>query len=236
MSDIFQTLRGGLIVSCQAEGESPFNNPKGVADFAETARMGGAVGIRSQGVDKTAAIIERVAPMPVIGLFKSQFPDGTVCITGSFQAVEQLLSVGTHIVAIDGTFREREGLSGPDFIAEVKRRYPQCTVMADIATFEEGMACAQAGADCLSTTLSGYTPDTAHIPHEGPDTELLQRLVQATDLPVFAEGRINTPADAAKMMQLGAWAVVVGSAITRPHLVTQWYVEKIQQAKAVPSA
>ncbi|GAA4827028.1 N-acetylmannosamine-6-phosphate 2-epimerase [Algivirga pacifica] len=231
MNPVFEQLKGGLVVSCQAEGDSPFNIPERVADFAEAAVQGGAIGIRSQGVEKTKAIIDRVA-LPVIGLIKSEFEDGYVRITGSFQEVEQLIAINTDIIAIDGTFREREGMSGPAFIKEVKARY-DCVVMADIATVEEGIACAEAGADCLSTTLSGYTPDTKDKPKQGPDFAFLSEMVQQSSIPVFAEGRVNTPEDAAKMIQLGAWGVVVGSAITRPHLVTQWYVEKIGAVNAV---
>ncbi|MEH0152516.1 N-acetylmannosamine-6-phosphate 2-epimerase [Limibacter armeniacum] len=224
---IMEQLKNGLIVSCQAEGDSPFNTTEGVSNFAETAKMGGAIAIRSQGVEKTAAIIKRV-DLPVVGLVKSSFDDGYVRITGSFKDVEALVEIGTHIIAIDGTFREREGMSGPEFIKEVKQRY-NCIVMADIATVEEGEACEAAGADCLSTTLSGYTPNTKDKPKDGPDFEFLEQMVASSKVPVFAEGRVNTPADAARMIELGAWAVVVGSAITRPHLITEWYVEKIKE-------
>lgn len=225
MNDVFQKLRNGLIVSCQSEGDSPFNSPNGVTMFALAAASAGAAAIRSEGIEKTKMIIETVS-LPVIGLIKSSFDDGSVRITGSFADVDRLLSIGTTIVAIDGTFRIRDGLTGPDFIAKVKSR-STCVVMADIATEEEALACASQGADCVSTTLSGYTPETRGM-HRGPDYGLLAALASRLTIPVIAEGRINTPEMAAKMKELGAWSVVVGSAITRPGEITKWFIQALQ--------
>ena len=81
MNKLLEQLRGGMIVSCQAEGNDPFNaNPEYMALFAKAAEMGGAIGIRTQGIEKLQAI-KRATELPVIGLLKSRFPDGTVCIT-----------------------------------------------------------------------------------------------------------------------------------------------------------
>lgn len=227
MNPIFKDLEHKLIVSCQAEGNSPFNSPNGVTMFAIAAIQGGAAGIRSEGIAKTAEIIKNVN-VPVIGLLKSKFEDGTVRITGSFNEVEQLINIGTHIIAIDGTTRLREGLPGNKFIEEIKKRY-NVTVMADISTYEEGILCAKCGADCISTTLSGYTPYTSHLKNDEPDYNLIQKLSSTVDVPVFAEGRINTPAIAKKVMEKGAFAIVVGSAITRPALITEWFVKAIEK-------
>ncbi|MCK6615597.1 MAG: N-acetylmannosamine-6-phosphate 2-epimerase [Ignavibacteriaceae bacterium] len=225
--DILSALKGGLIVSCQSEGDDPFNSPEGVTLFAKAAVMGGAVGIRSRDIDKTEMIVKSVS-VPVIGLTKSKFEDGYVRITGSFREFEEIMKTGIHMAAVDGTFRQREGLTGPEFIRELKKRYP-LTVMADIATIEEGIACADAGADCISTTLSGYTPETSGKKLSGPDFDLLEELVRKVAIPVIAEGRINTPSDAGRMIALGAFAVVAGTAITRPRMVTSWYAESIKK-------
>ena len=226
MNEFLKQLKGGMIVSCQAEGDDPFNaNPEYMALFARAAEMGGAIGIRTQGIEKLKAI-KRATKLPVIGLLKSQFPDGTVCITGSFNEVEQLIAAGSDIVAIDGTFRKRESLSGPEFIKEVKKRYG-CIVLADIATYAEAKACEEAGADCVSTTLNGYTPDTLQF-HEGPNYDVLIECVKGLTVPVFAEGRYNTPAEAGKAMELNAYAVISGTAITRPRVITRWFVEAIK--------
>ena len=200
--------------------------------FALAAQQNGAAAIRSEGIAKTRKIVETVS-LPVIGLVKTHFPDGTVCITGSFQAVEDLLSTGCDIIAIDGTLRPRPApdaeIDGPQFIHIVKERY-DCTVMADISTDADAAACVAAGADCLSTTLSGYTPETQDLPRDCPNLDLLARLSQAHDIPVFAEGRFNSPEWAARAIAAGAWAVVVGTAITRPGTITNWYVEAVAAA------
>ena len=188
--------------------------------------MGGAIGIRTQGIAKLEAI-KRVTNLPVIGLLKSLFEDGTVRITGSFEEVERLILANADIVAIDGTFRQREGLSGPAFIRMVKNRYG-CLVLADIATCEEAKACEEAGADCVSTTLNGYTPDTLQY-HDGPNYDVLKECVEGLSIPVFAEGRYNTPAEAAKAIELGAYSVISGTAITRPRVITRWFVEEINR-------
>lgn len=121
----------------------------------------------------------------------------------------------------------REGFTGPDFIREVKQRY-KCIVLADIATYEEAIACEKAGVDCISTTLNGYTPETFQY-HNGPNYEVLERIVKDVKVPVFAEGRYNTPADAKHAMELGAYAVISGTAITRPRVCTSWFVEAVNE-------
>ncbi len=228
MVQILEQIKGRLIVSCQAEGASPFNSPEGVAMFALSAQMGGAAAIRSEGYEKTRRIIQSV-DLPVIGLKKSMFDDQTVRITGSFEEVRQLVLSGCDMVAVDGTFRKREGMSGPDFIRAVRQKH-QVPIMADIATVAEAEACREAGADCVSTTLSGYTPETASHKGAGPDLELVGHLSDkfGAQMPVVAEGRYHTPATAAQAINKGAWAVVVGSAITRPHLITKWFKNAIE--------
>lgn len=232
-SEIFDSLRGQLIVSCQAEGESPFNSPEGVLAFAISAIEGGAAGIRSCGIDKTKYLIDNLR-VPVIGLTKSSFNDGTVCITGSYDDVDLLVKIGTNIVAVDGTFRRRaDNVTGPEFVSRIKHTHKDILIMADISTTAEAIACYDAGADCVSTTLSGYTPNTQNEDKHKPSLELLSKCVQLLpdDYPIFAEGRYNTPESAAKAIETGAWSVVVGSAITRPHLITQWFVDAIAELK-----
>ncbi|MBU2446948.1 MAG: N-acetylmannosamine-6-phosphate 2-epimerase [Bacteroidetes bacterium] len=229
MKNIFKKLKSSLIVSCQAEGDDPFNSPESVAMFAKAVVMGGAKGIRSEGIDKTKKILESVN-VPVIGLIKSKFEDGSVRITGSFDEVKKLIDIGCHIIAIDGTFRKRENFVGSEFIKKVKQDY-SCIVMADIATHEEAVACADSGVDCISTTLNGYTQETKEVSKTQPNFELVEKLSKNLSIPVFAEGRIASPEHASKMIQLGAWAVVVGTAITRPRIVTSWYVDAIERSK-----
>ncbi|PIQ09185.1 MAG: N-acetylmannosamine-6-phosphate 2-epimerase [Ignavibacteriales bacterium CG18_big_fil_WC_8_21_14_2_50_31_20] len=228
MKEIFNKLKNGLVVSCQAEDESPFNSPEGVMQFAKAVIMGGAIAIRSEGYEKIR-LIKKNIDLPVIGLIKSEFEDGFVRITGCENDVEKLLSLGCDIIAIDGTFRIRENLSGPNFINKIKSKY-DCLIMADISNVEEAIACVDAGADCISTTLSGYTPETEFIKAIGADYKLVAELVNKLSCPIFAEGRVNSPVEAAKMIELGVWSVVVGSAITRPHLITSWFSDAIKNS------
>ncbi len=228
MDELFYKIKNGLIVSCQADSEDPFNSPEGVTLFARAAKFGGACAIRTEGFEKTKMIVSDVG-LPVVGLIKSKFDDGYVRITGSFDDVENLIEAGANIIAIDGTFRKRQGWSGPEFIKEVKKRY-NCLVMADISTYSEGIACVDSGADCISSTLSGYTPETIDKPKHVPDFELVKKLSGRIKIPVIAEGKINNPDYAKLMIEHGAWAVVVGTAITRPRVITSWFVDAIKGA------
>lgn len=229
MNNIIEKLKYGMIVSCQSEGNDPFNaDPMYMGLFAKAAEMGGAVGIRTQGIEKLKAIKKAVS-LPVIGLLKSQFPDGTVRITGTFKEVEELITAGSDIIAIDGTFREREGLNGPSFIKAVKEKYG-CLVLADIATYDEAKACEENGADAISTTLSGYTPDTLSSV-DGPNFYLLEKILNDIKIPVFAEGRFNVPTDAQKAMEMGSYGVITGTAITRPRVATKWFVDAVNKGR-----
>ncbi len=228
-SQVINKLCRGLIVSCQAEGKSPFNNPEGVTGFAICAQMGGAVAIRAEGVENIRAIRQNLQ-LPVIGIVKTLFEDGSVRITGSEKEVKDLIEAGCDLIAIDGTFRLREGKSGQEFIRFIKEKY-SIPLMADIATLKEAIACQQAGADCISTTLSGYTPETSERAENGPDFDLLAKLVEemGSSTPIIAEGRINSPALARQAIDMGAWAVVAGTAITRPTIITKWYYDAINK-------
>lgn len=226
---LLSQIKNGLIVSCQAEEDSPFNSPEGVAMFAKAAEQNGAVAIRSQGIAKTKKIIESVN-VPVIGLVKSSFDDGTVCITRGEKDVEELLAVGCKIIAIDGTNRKKNNLTGSEFINHIKNRF-DVIVWADLSHESETVACINAGADVVSSTLNGYTPQTIDDKKYSPNFSIIEKLVVLSSVPVIAEGRINTPKDAAKMIELGAWAVVVGTAITRPGMITSWFVESLKSKK-----
>ncbi len=215
-----------FVVSCQSEGDDPFNSPKGVAMFARAAEMGGADGIRSEGIEKTKRIISEVN-IPIIGLIKSSFDDGTVKITGSFTDVESLLKIGCQIIAVDGTNRIREEVSGPDFILRIKKKY-NCLIMADISTVEEAIACQKSGADYVSTTLNGYTPETIEDNNGYPNYQLVEILVKMLDIPIFAEGRISTPEQGKKMIDIGTYGIVVGTTITRPRIITNKFANIIK--------
>lgn len=220
-------IKNGLIVSCQAEENSPFNSPEGVAMFAISAEQNGASAIRSEGIEKTKKIISAVN-LPVVGLIKSKFDDGTVCITRSEKDIEDLLKINCMIIAVDGTARKKNNLSGPEFIHTIKKKYP-AIVWADLSHESEAAPCIEAGADIVSSTLNGYTPQTLNDKKYSPNFSIVDKMLKTSSVPVIAEGRINTPEDAAKMIQLGAWAVVVGTAITRPGIITSWFYDAIKK-------
>ena len=224
--ELFDKLKHGLIVSCQAEDNDPFNTPAGVTLFARAAEMGGAAAIRSCGIRKTEEIIRNIG-LPVIGITKSQFDDGYVKITRSAEDVSKLFEIGCEMVAIDGTLRFWDGLTGPEFIARMKEKHRK-PIMADISCLKDAMNSAEAGADCLSTTLNGYTAETAADNDGKPHLELIKELSKKIKIPIIAEGRISSPEDAKAALDAGAFAVVVGTVITRPRVMTMKYVEKMK--------
>jgi len=217
-------IKPGIVVSCQSEGNDPFNNPKSLALFAQAAEMGGAVAIRSEGIKKTRQIIHSIS-IPVIGLVKGFFEDGYVRITRSEKEVVDLINIGCKVVAIDATSRPACGFdSGPEFIGFIKRKY-DILVMADISCLKDAILSEQVGADFVSTTLSGYTPDTASMDHSKPDFDLVSMTVERLHIPVFGEGRVNSAIDVKRMKDKGVYGVVVGSAITRPRIITQRFAK-----------
>ena len=218
---LLERLRGRLVVSCQARAGEPLHGPEHMTAMALSAIAGGAGGIRCEGPDDIRAI-RAATDLPIIGLWKSGH-DG-VYITPTLDHAVQVAEAGADLVAIDATARPRpDGRTVTETIAELASR--GVAVMADVATLDEGIAAARAGAVVVGTTLSGYTPETAGSP--GPDVELVAALAGALDVPVFAEGRISTPAQLAAAFDAGAWSVVVGGAITRPATITAAFVLKL---------
>jgi N-acylglucosamine-6-phosphate 2-epimerase len=192
---------------------------------AAAAARGGAVGIRAQGLADIAAI-RAVVDLPLIGLWKDG--DDDVFITPTLDHAVAVAEAGAQVVAIDGTVRSRpDGLSLAETIRGIHDR-TNALVMADCSTFEEGVAAAASGADLVGTTLAGYTAYSTK--GDGPDLDLVERLAAALDVPVIAEGRIHTPAQAAAAVAAGAWSVVVGTAITHPTTITGWFATAVTEA------
>jgi N-acylglucosamine-6-phosphate 2-epimerase len=220
-------VRGGLIVSCQALGHEPLHGAHIMARMALAAAEGGAVGIRANGPADVHAIRTAVA-LPVIGLFKEDIPGYPVYITPTLDHAQAVAEAGAHLIAIDATARPRpEPGTLADFIAAIHRT-TGCPVLADVATVDEGMAAEAAGADLVSTTMSGYTDDSPSTP--GPDLALVHALAARLRAPLLAEGRYRLPQQVAAALQAGATAVVVGGAITRPQEITRWFVQGLRDA------
>ena len=226
MNEILEKLKGGLIVSCQARPGNPLRGASHMAAMAKAAELGGAVGIRADGPEDIALIRETTS-LPVIGIYKTT-PSPTVpYITPDFEHADILAKLGVEIIAMDATLRPRpDGTEPADLIRRIKDEMG-ILVMADIATYEEGISAARAGADLVATTLSGYTDYTPFI--EDPDYELIQRLADHSGVPVIAEGRFVTPDQLLEGFRRGAHAIVVGKAITNVTFITKRMVDAIQQ-------
>ena len=217
-------VKGGLIVSCQALPDEPLHSSFIMGRMALAAKEGGAVAIRAQSsVDIKE--IQKVTGLPVIGLIKKNYDDSEIYITPTMAEVEDLLTTDCEMIALDMTNRPRPAGEKIDKLVE-RIHSAGRLVLADISTYEEGTSAADIGADAISTTLSGYTSYSPQL--EGPDVDLVARLAKDLTVPVFAEGRINTPADIGKVMEAGAYAPIVGSAITRPQLITAKFAKMLQ--------
>lgn len=218
-------LRRGLVVSCQAEEGSPFNAPEFIAAFAKAAELGGAVGIRARDPENVTSV-KRVTGLPVIGLTKGAYASGMVLITPTLDDVFKLVDAGADIVAVDATGRERpDGLSGVEFLRLVRSKV-KVPVLADISAVDEAVAAAKTGADFVATTLSGYTEKSA--PVDGlPDFDLIRDIRSSIETPVIAEGRIWTAEQAREAMDCGAYAVCVGTAITRPVSIVEKFASRL---------
>lgn len=224
LAALLHQIRGGLIVSCQALPHEPLYGAEIMARMAVAAKVGGAVAIRANTpVDIRA--IRAVVDLPIIGLYKEEIPGYPVYITPTLDHARQVAAAGAEIIAIDATARLRpQPGTLADFIAAIHAETGRL-VLADIATVDEGIAAAAAGADLVSTTMSGYTDESPQQP--GPDLALVQQLAARLSVPLLAEGRFKLPAEVKQALTLGATAVVVGGAITRPQQITRWFVEAI---------
>ena len=217
-------IQGGLIVSCQALPDEPLYGAEIMARMAVAAAQGGAVAIRANTpVDIRA--IRAAVPLPIIGLYKAEIPGFPVYITPTLRHAQDVAAAGADVIAIDATARSRpQPGTLAEFIAAIHQT-TNCLVLADIANLAEGVAAAAAGADLISTTMSGYTADSPQQP--GPDLELVRHLAATRAAPLLAEGRFKLPSEVSQALALGATAVVVGGAITRPQQITRWFVDTL---------
>jgi N-acylglucosamine-6-phosphate 2-epimerase len=219
-------LRHGLIVSCQARDNEPLNDPLILAAMAQAAVLGGARAIRA---NKPANIraIRNAVDLPIFGIFKREYPDSAIYITPTMVEARAIVEAGCDIVTVQATDGARpNGEPLADYMRALKWEF-DLPIMADISTVEEGLMAAELGADLVATTMSGYTPQSRQQP--GPDFDLIRELAAAISVPIIAEGRISTPDEARQALDMGAYAVVVGSMITRPNYITAHFVQGMRR-------
>lgn len=222
-AEVLNTIRHGLIASCQPIDDGPMDKPEIVAAMAQASLIGGAAGLRIEGVDNLKATRPTVKA-PIIAIVKRDLPDSPVRITPFLQDIEDLVAAGADIIAVDGTDRVR-----PVAIEVALKRIHElgCLAMADCSTLAEGLYCQQLGFDIVGSTMSGYTG--GEVPNE-PDYQLVKDL-KAAGCFVMAEGRYNSPQLAKTAIEIGADCVTVGSALTRLEHIVSWFADEIKTAK-----
>jgi len=212
-------MKRGLIVSCQALPEEPLHSSFIMGRMAVAAMQEGAVGIRANSVADIIEIKKNVN-LPIIGIIKQEYPDIVPYITPTYKEIDALVEIGVDVIALDATMDQDKAL-----LKSLKEKYPTQKFMADISTLEEGIRADKVGFDYIGTTLIGYTKQSKDV----DKFEVLKELIAKCEHPVVAEGNFDTPDKAAKAMEMGAYAVVVGSAITRPQCIARKFQAAISQ-------
>jgi N-acylglucosamine-6-phosphate 2-epimerase len=227
--ELFDKIKGQVIVSCQAvPGEPLYVEEKSIMYLmARAAKRAGTPAIRTSSIRDVEAIKEETG-LPVIGLIKVNYEGFESYITPTMKEVDALVDVGSDVIALDCTDLKRgDGKTISAFMTEVRQKYPDQILMADISTYEEGIRAWKLGLDLVGTTMSGYTPHSPKL--DGPDYELVRRLSQTIDVPVIGEGRVHSPQQAVEMLDAGAFAVVVGGAITRPLEIATRFIQAVKE-------
>lgn len=227
-----ESLRGKLIVSCQALPEEPLHSSYIMGRMAVAAKMGGAAGIRANTKEDIRQIQEETR-LPIIGIVKRDYEGSRVYITPTMKEIKELMEVKPEIIAMDATGALRPGDKSLEaFFREVKAEYPVQLFMADCSTVEEAVYADRLGFDFIGTTMVGYTPQSAGLRIENNDFEIIRSILAQVKHPVIAEGNINTPQKARRVIDLGCYSVVVGSIITRPQLITKSFADALREEKS----
>lgn len=223
-----ERLKGKLIVSCQALPHEPLHSSFIMGRMALAAKEGGAFGIRANTKEDIKEIQSQV-DLPIIGIVKRDYEDSKIYITPTLKEVEELMEVKPEIIALDATSAVRPGgMTLDDFFRQLKEKYPDQLWMADCSTVEEALHADELGFDFIGTTLVGYTDQSRNDRIEANDFEIIREIVAKAKHRVIAEGNINTPEKAKRVIELGAFSVVVGSIITRPQLITKSFAEALE--------
>lgn len=228
MKDI-ECLRGKLIVSCQALPHEPLYSSFIMGRMAQAAQEGGAAGIRANTLADIREIRSRVS-LPIIGIIKQCYEGSDVYITPTMAEVDRLMEVRPEIIAVDATNNPRpSGITLENFVTQIREKYPGQLLMADCSTVEEAIHADEIGFDFIGTTLVGYTRQSKGDDLSKDDFAILRKILKSVRHRVIAEGKIDTPQKARRVIEMGAFSVVVGSVITRPQFITRTFVEEIER-------
>lgn len=220
-------IQKGLIVSCQALEDEPLHSSFIMGRMALAAKQGGAKGIRANSVEDIQEIKQNV-DLPIIGIIKRDYEDAEVYITATMKEIDELVTEGVDVIALDATSSSRpKNESLNDFYDDIRNKYPDQLLMADCSTVSEAIYAAELGFDYIGTTLVGYTKQSKYLKIEENDFKIIREILNKVDKPVIAEGNIDSPEKAKRVLELGCFAVVVGGAITRPQQITKKFSSKI---------
>jgi N-acylglucosamine-6-phosphate 2-epimerase len=198
-----------------------------MAKMALAAKQGGAAGIRANSKEDIIQI-KKAVELPVVGIVKRNYHESEVFITATKKEIRELIESGCEMIALDATLRPRpNGETIEEVIAYAKELNPGIQLMADISSVEDAVQAEKLQFDCVSTTLYGYTNETKGCKLYNDDFQFLKQVVKKVSVPVVAEGNVITPEMAKRVLELGAHAVVVGGAITRPQQITARFIEEI---------
>lgn len=226
-TEVLKRVKNGLIVSCQALSKEPLYSSFIMGRMAFAAYEGGAVGIRANSPCDIKEI-KKTVDLPVIGLYKVDYDDSEIYITPTMKEIDALMEVKPEIIAMDATNRIRpNNQTLSEFFKEVKAKYPDQMFMADTSCYEEGVKAKELGFDIVGTTMCGYTDYTKGTAL--PNFELIKKYVETLDMPIIAEGGIWTVEQLKAIMDMGVWAAVIGTAITRPREITRRFVNCIEE-------
>lgn len=226
-NNILEKIRGGLIVSCQARKGWPMYGTEIMVAFAKAAQQGGACGIRATEPENIKAIKNEVG-LPMVGIFKQWHKGHEVYITPTYESAVAVIEAGAEIVAMDGTKRKRPNNEVlDDIIEKIHKNYSNILVMADCDNLESGKYAQKCGADIVSTTLAGYTEATNKQQSFNP--KLVNEFKKNLLVPIIAEGHISNTEELHAAYQNGADSVVIGTAITRPEIITKKLVSSLME-------
>lgn len=230
MNEKIEALKGKLVVSCQALEHEPLHSSFIMGRMALAAKEGGAMGIRAN-TKEDIREIQRNVDLPIIGIVKRNYEGSRVYITPTMKEVDELMEAAPEIIAVDATDALRPGnMTLDEFFHDIKAKYPDQLWMADCSTIEEAVHADELGFDFIGTTMVGYTPQSEDDKIEANDFEILREIHAKVKNRIIAEGNINTPEKIKRVIELGAFCAVVGSAITRPQLITKNFADALKES------